>query len=517
MGIRIKLVVGLLSLVLLPLIGSQAWMNWRLDRGYGAAELTHAQQGLERLLVAIDAQLQIHETLVNDWANWTDFYDHVQGRQPNFASNNLTSEAIEGAHYNWLAVLTLDGRLLHNVSISSTQVQDWLSSVHGPQLKRLPQPGERNCGLIRHAGQWQTLCRQGIRPSSGVGEPAALLLVSETLRPDFERHLRALTGLEFVFSEQPLPGLPESQTGAALSSALGTATPALVLEEDHIQVWWPMKDMSGQAVGHLRLDWPRTLALQARDDLYRVQWQLAGFFLLITIGLLVLLDRLVVRRLQHFANELRAIYQQKRWQARVAVNGSDEIAELQRESNHLLDHIDQQMTRLEELADSDALTGLANRRRFQRELDRALATAARHGRPLCLAVLDVDHFKRYNDHYGHVQGDIALKTVARRLLTQSKRAGDLPARMGGEEFAMLLEDTDLQRAQDWAQLLTARLRDDNITHPRSPVSDRLTISIGLAQLGPLESSDRLYRRADEALYQAKAKGRNQVVAAGPPN
>jgi len=132
-------------------------------------------------------------------------------------------------------------------------------------------------------------------------------------------------------------------------------------------------------------------------------------------------------------------------------------------------------------------------------------------------VLDVDHFKRYNDHYGHVQGDVALKTVAQRLMAQSQRAGDLPARMGGEEFAVLLEDTDLRQAQDWAQLLTDRLHDDNITHPRSSVSERLTISIGLAQLAPPETADRLYHRADEALYQAKAQGRNRVVAASPPN
>lgn len=517
MGIRIKLILGLLSLVLLPLIGSQAWMNWRLDRGYGAAELIHAQQGLERLLVAIDAQLLTHDTLVNDWANWTDFYDHVQGRQPNFPKSNLTREAIEGAHYNWLAVLSLDGRLLHSVSTGTTQAQDLLASVHGPQLRRLPKPGERSCGLIRHQERWQTLCRQGIRPSSGLGDPAGLLLVSENLRPDFESHLRALTGLQFVFSADPLPALSQARPGTPARSTLGEATPALVMQHDRIEVWWPMQDMSGQAVGHLRLDWPRTLALQARDDLFRVQWQLAGFFLLITLGLLVLLDRLVVRRVQQFADELRSIYQQERWQARVAVNGDDEIAELQRESNLLLDHIDHQVTRLEQLADSDALTGLANRRRFQRELDRALAAAARHGRPLCLAVLDVDYFKRYNDHYGHVQGDVALKTVAKRLMTQSQRAGDLPARMGGEEFAVLLEDTDLRQAQDWAELLTARLHDDNITHPRSSVSERLTISIGLAQLTPPETADRLYRRADEALYQAKAQGRHQVVIASPPN
>ncbi len=157
-------------------------------------------------------------------------------------------------------------------------------------------------------------------------------------------------------------------------------------------------------------------------------------------------------------------------------------------------------------ARSDPLTGLLNRRGFDAQMNYALALARRSGRPLSLITVDVDHFKRINDTHGHDVGDEVLQRLA-HTLAQRLRDSDVVARLGGEEFAALLPDTDLDGARAIAQTLVdvqAALTD--------PVVGRITVSAGVSTLrGADDTAQRLLRRGDEALYEAKDQGRNRVV------
>lgn len=510
-GIRLKLLVGLTALMLLSLVATQVWLSWRLNRGYTQLETQAVQQQLERLLVAVDAQLLQHDKLVNDWANWTEFADYARQGRGAFARLNLNQDAVAAAGFDWLEVRGPGGQALHRVSPAGTDLDAVHASAYGDWLRQPPAPGARSCGLARWDGRWVALCRQGIRNSGGDGPPQGLLLVAEPVPADFEPHLSRLTGLHFGLSHEPLPAAAPDQRWPALGSSLGQAEPRYRLEAEHIRAWWPVHDLAGQPAGHLWLEWPRSASLQARENLGAVQWQLLGVFALITAGLLVLLDRLVVRRLHRFSQELRRIHHKERWQEQITVDGRDEITQLAQDTNNLLGLIHFQMENLELLAESDALTGLPNRRSFDGTLRRALATHKRHGRPLCLAVLDVDHFKAYNDHHGHVQGDLALQAVAQCLLAQARRPGDLPSRVGGEEFAVVLEDTPLVGGAQWLQAVQGRLAALALAHGHSPVSGCLTVSAGIVSAEPDDTPDRLYQRADAALYQAKRQGRNRVV------
>ena len=156
-------------------------------------------------------------------------------------------------------------------------------------------------------------------------------------------------------------------------------------------------------------------------------------------------------------------------------------------------------------ARTDALTGLLNRRGFETQMAFALALARRSGRPLGLITLDVDHFKRVNDTYGHEAGDEVLHRLARALQTRLRDA-DVVARLGGEEFVALLPDTDLPGAQAIAQALV-----EAMAAQHDPVVGRITVSAGVAGLQrPQDSSTDILRRADMALYEAKGQGRNRV-------
>jgi diguanylate cyclase (GGDEF)-like protein len=194
----------------------------------------------------------------------------------------------------------------------------------------------------------------------------------------------------------------------------------------------------------------------------------------------------------------------------LALRGS--IAQLQA-SNEAMEHQVRERTQqlrqanaeLEHQVRSDPLTGLFNRRGFESRLGFAMALARRSGRPLSVLVIDIDHFKRINDRHGHDMGDQVLRTLA-RVFHQRLRESDVLARMGGEEFLALLPDTAADAAMDIAEQLRALLASTPMTH-----GEPVTASIGVATLrGTTDSATAMLRRGDQALYAAKAAGRNQV-------
>jgi diguanylate cyclase (GGDEF)-like protein len=163
---------------------------------------------------------------------------------------------------------------------------------------------------------------------------------------------------------------------------------------------------------------------------------------------------------------------------------------------------------LEKLASTDALTGLYNRRQFMLLANAELARAQRYGRPISVALADLDHFKQVNDLYGHEAGDLALRAFA-DLVRDALRDSDVACRYGGEEFAFVFPETTPQEAAVFAERL--RLRLEALIIPLTGSQHvRLTVSFGISDASAHKLEDAL-RLADDALYQAKAKGRNQVL------
>ena len=163
-----------------------------------------------------------------------------------------------------------------------------------------------------------------------------------------------------------------------------------------------------------------------------------------------------------------------------------------------------------QLATHDALTELCNRRHFTELADKEIARALRHGRPLSLCILDVDLFKPVNDRYGHNSGDEVLRQIG-ALVRRHARSDDLPARIGGEEFALLLPECGIDAATAFAERLRQAVAATAFAPGGEP--ERITVSIGVAALGPgRDDRPALMAAADAALYRAKHEGRNRVCA-----
>lgn len=171
---------------------------------------------------------------------------------------------------------------------------------------------------------------------------------------------------------------------------------------------------------------------------------------------------------------------------------------------------------LRRMSMKDGLTGIANRRSFDERLGGEWRRGLRTGRPLSLLMIDIDHFKPFNDHYGHVEGDHCIRAVARALERVVNRSTDLVARYGGEEFAVILPDTDAEAADWLARACLDAIAELDIAHAASPTAPRVSISIGVCSttVDAESGAENLVMRADQALYQAKRDGRARHRRAG---
>jgi len=192
--------------------------------------------------------------------------------------------------------------------------------------------------------------------------------------------------------------------------------------------------------------------------------------------------------------------------------------ELQQESLFVISHQNITERKLAEeeilnLSRIDGLTGIANRRFFDEFLQSEYRRCGRLGLPISLLMLDIDHFKLFNDSYGHPAGDGCLKKNSGSLRMFGKRPGDLAARYGGEVFVLVLSNTGLTEAVRIAEELLETIRRQNIVFITAPLAERVTVSIGVACMVPQKDIDgtQLVQSADTMLYKAKENGRNRVA------
>jgi two-component system, cell cycle response regulator len=171
--------------------------------------------------------------------------------------------------------------------------------------------------------------------------------------------------------------------------------------------------------------------------------------------------------------------------------------------------LEDQKNRMNELVRTDSLTNLLNRRAFMEGLDQEINRQQRYSNPLSLFMVDLDHFKIVNDTYGHAGGDEVLCHFA-KLLRETIRTTDIPGRIGGEEFAVLLPETDMENAVLLAQRLSQAIRSSNVKTFVGMIS--YTVSIGISQMRSGDSTETLLNRADQAMYRAKENGRDRVEA-----
>lgn len=509
---------------LLLLIGGASgyWLLWSLNSSYEALENEALADDLHRAVDGLTQQLTTLDEVTREWAHWTEMAEFIESGDPAFLDENLNPEGLRSSRIDGIAVLSPSGHI--KALASTTPPGKGAENVPGApdttllsRLDAIPATADGGkCGLIESTPRLLLICKRTVLDTKGQGPARGTILVSREFNEESVARLATTTRLKLslqlaVATKAHPEQLPFATTGP---SAL-TSQPALIqFNPEQMTVSIGLKDVFGREVAYLQMDWPRRIALHGQRVQLEVAIQrwLGGAVL--ALALLVLMDRLLVGPLKRLHRDITRVTSDGDWTARVNASGHDEIADVARSANRMLDVIQTQVGQLQEESMTDAVTGLPNRRAFDQRLQQAMASAQRTGRPLSVVMFDLDRFKAYNDHFGHLEGDRILRTFAQCLREALHRPGDLPARHGGEEFGVLLEDTDLEGAMVCAQAIIDALAGLRLPHPHNSPTETVTCSAGVATLSKQDNVTKdLVQRADKALYDAKHSGRNRVCPA----
>ncbi|NIC37152.1 diguanylate cyclase [Halomonas desiderata] len=509
-SLRNRFLLSLCAVLCLALLSLVAIARFQIMPILLEDEEAFASAELDRIERALGAELNHMRRLVEDWAHWDDTYDFVQGLRPQYVDSNLYESTLE----------TLDLELM--VFLDASNEPYWVAGYdeHGEFAScpgNMPPCDWANASiafLSRHVAQgledathtWLLaapgLAMVGLSPihQSHQETPAAgwLAMVRPLSEPWIEQ-LRDTTGIELELS--PVPAQADfAQVLERISPTYMTASrlvPALP---------------SSHAL-HIDAALPRQ-RYQASLETFRfaLYWT-SGVLIATLLIVLWLLERMVLLPLRQLATFTQRLHREA---VPPAMPGPllarhDEIGTLSREFRNLLDHQRQQSDLLRELTLHDPLTGVANRRLFDQRLAELLHHSGTHQCHAAM-MIDIDHFKLYNDHYGHQAGDACLITLAQHMEAQLKPLGFLVARTGGEEFSVLLPNTSEDEALRLARELLEAIEALGLDHETSPTSRNVTVSIGIAtQQANTAAPGDIMRAADHALYQAKASGRNRAA------
>lgn len=518
MGIRAKiLLLFAVSFGLLALLGG-SFLNWQLQSNFEAIETQNATRSMQQLARNIQSEIEHLDDLNTDWGHWDGLYNFMRYQDPSFSHNDLGIGALISARLDLMAIFN---RQLQPVTVRALDTDTGTAASPEPYAPVLAiVAGElkhnatsNRCGLFGIPAGPMVLCWQPIYRSDGTGDHAGSVLMARLLDQHIVARMQRQSDLDFSLRALPLRATvmaaPSQTDFQPRDIGVIAARPGL-LEAS-------LPGVTGEPTLGLSLHYARDVSAQGKAVIGQTMAFLFFVVALAAVVLLIGIHVLVTRRLHRISADLQQISSGNRWSETVrGAQGGDELSLLARHVNHVLGVIHRHVQQLEQLSQTDALTAIGNRRAFDQRLRLDLAAISRNGQPLSLLVLDVDYFKRYNDHYGHPAGDAALIAIGAVLTEVAARPTDFTARLGGEEFAILMPNTKLSGAQVIAERLRNLLVSRAIGHADSPIADQLTVSIGITLACAGETPANVVSRADQALYQAKREGRNRVCTLAPP-
>jgi diguanylate cyclase (GGDEF)-like protein len=516
MGLRRSIAISLLGTLTLLVALTLAVLRWDTQRNAAQMEQTEAVGDLRRLITSLDARALQVKGILMSWSNWTALYDHVAKPSRSFRAEELTPQTLLVAGADWLALFDLQGSLIDIVevpqadgSLPATRETYRHAAAYTAYFKAYPQ--SIGCGTVQAQDALAFVCHSPVLNSDGQGPPMGMIVLGSWIGAPTVKLVSEQTGLEFKLTASP-PRAPQAVPVEPMQTA-AFRPDAVEIEvfDAHLALRYPILSIFARPIGELQMHWPRRNTVAAEKGLATTQRVVVALMVVCGLLIVVLLDIIVVRRLNRLRWELGQIVDSKDWTGAVSTRGRDEISELAGYADTLVGIVRNQVAELKNLSNTDALTGLPNRRAFNERLAHLLAQQGRQSTATSLVLMDVDYFKRYNDAYGHPAGDAALVRLAECFRATLRRELDMPARLGGEEFGALLEHTDAGQAVASAEKLRAAVLSMALDHRAGLPPGRVTISCGVAEMRSGDTATSLYQRADKALYLAKAAGRNRVV------
>jgi diguanylate cyclase (GGDEF)-like protein len=529
MSLRQKVLSILLGTVLLFYGAEYALHHWFIFPGFLGLEEQQAEQDLQRVRHALEREISHLDVVCWDWAGWDDMYSFVETGAPEFIASNFVLSTFLDNRINLIYLYDRQGQKVWGEAHEMTEGRPLALALFErpalPELLVLPKkmaagqsPDDyRIAGILPSEHGPLLLSARPVLTSGKQGPMRGTLVMGRLLDASLVTELAEQTRLAFELRQ---PGSPGADRESGLEPD-GDSPRFDKSDDKRLITWQRYPDLRGQPSFLVRVESPRTLIQTLRSMMRHVVLALLFAGLVLFVLLSTLLQRIILGPVSRLTEHARAIRTVGDLSARSKLRRSDEIGQLSREFDSMMAEIEQKTlelaaanNELQRLSNEDSVTHLANRRKFEECLSQEWKRMLREQRPLSLVLCDVDFFKLFNDTYGHQAGDKCLKLVARALLKNTHRPADLVARFGGEEFAIVLADTDLQGAIAVAEVVRNAVRLLKIPHRASTIDSYVTLSAGAATLVPGGELDpeMLVSLADQALYRAKQEGRNRVKA-----
>ena len=555
-SIRNKIIIFLTLLFLIASLLNYLLLQKIVFPSFVQLEEQEAVCQVKRVANAIKGINDNIDTLCNDWSVWDEAYFYMENLNPGFEISNLGNATLKNAYLNLVLFFSPQGKVIYANEIDLETGEpvikpNFPTKKIPPELFKLlttfpnvPLDQASVTGLYSIAGQTYIIACRPILTSDGEGPANGYLLMAKLFSPSLQAELRKKIHADFTIHRGG-----KNQSGLLSARAYQTADKSIYLDpvnDDTLYGLTEIPGIDGNPALTIRIAVDRQITTQGERT---IRTMILTILVLgcLSLGLIITTFNLLVHRpLMTLTRHAEKITYDSDFSSRLDVKAdyrNDEIGDLARHFNDMLETLeftyaqlddinDQQnleiirrqklekellktQKKLEKLAARDGLTRIANRRFFNDEFKKQWLVHLRQQRPLALVLCDVDHFKFYNDTYGHPAGDVCLQKVARVLTESARRPSDLAARYGGEEFIVLLPETPVAGAQTVAEKIRVSIEELNIAHKTSPVASHITLSLGVAAIVPQPEMDReeLIEMADKALYQAKKQGRNRVVIA----
>lgn len=519
---KLRRITALCSLVVTAfLMGSTLLVSRRiLLRNYETLEREDVTQRVAGTAAVVRAEVVDLDRTANDYASWDQTYAYMHHPTQQYVDSELSSDTLTTLGVSVLMLVAPNGKVALFQSYGrSKNVLGQDSSLLQAAVRMSSQAGTHNrAGLIQMKSGPAIIVLRSILPTGGKGASRGTLVAVRMIDDRMLLQWSAVTTVPFVVSGIPAPA-------RALSFREPVPITSLPIMDDStdgvLSVRSKLVDFWGQPHFTLSFRYSREIWRQGRATIHILALLLGSLGVIFGLVNLWLMDRFVVVRIHRLIRFTHDIRGTAGLTARTPVWGADEVSQLGTQMNHMLEELESSQQQLMATqaqlmfeATHDHLTGSFNRAAGVDFLERELSRARRAHRTVGVILIDIDHFKKINDRFGHGVGDRALKELAASI-TPNLRNFDLFARYGGEEFLIVAPNCSLAETAQLADRVLRRVRATAITigNETLTLTASAGVSTGRAPLNPEE----VIAHADSALYRAKANGRNRVEIESAPH
>lgn len=508
-------------------------INQKWDEQSTAVEKSVAQKNGKIMLALYTAYLDKVKSQTREWSKWTDLYmqldrsNQYDNVHPTIFNNDLSSASLKSAEVDYIAILNPQGERIYEQvagfndsiekAVSSEMQHDYANRRQtGTFFNRLtlmaldPYNQRIFCGGHTLSNTLVFVCAGNINTGQGDLKNNGVLVLAKRISKNQLDNIENITQGKITFFNQDSSHARYEILSLdriyAVFNYVGYA-----IYSDDVAINIHTKDMFNNTTGHVLLNYHKTQNTIKADKIKEV-YGLLGLLLIISLVFIyIYLQKFIVQRIFYIKNHLTNVMDNHTWQARLEDNYGDEISLMCARVNMLTDTIDTQIDRLQKIALLDSLTNIYNRRYYDAHAKDIINALLQEYKYAAYILLDVDHFKNYNDVYGHQAGDNVLIEVAHILQRYVDTQKGIVCRLGGEEFVILVgckNSSDVERMNiELKQLFV----DAAIEHSGNEPYEHLTLSGGVMLMSHDTDIDNAYNKADAALYLAKRNGRNQCV------